>query len=65
MKRRLVLRSEHLTELTDAEMTALAGGQDLPSYHCTGYYLTLNAPCPTVQECIAIRQTPLCPTETH
>lgn len=71
MKRRLTLKSETLTELTDAEMAALAGGYALPTEKCfTGIYPSINAPCPTieahcpsVQPCIAIERTPLCPTE--
>ena len=65
MKRRLTLRSEHLTELTRTDLAAIAGAaQDLPTQKCfTGVYPTINTPCPTVQDCFEIRQTPLCPTE--
>jgi hypothetical protein len=69
MKRRLTLKSEHLTELTSAEMSLVAGGKpDIPSLdnRClTGMYPSINMPCPTIEaQCpIAIERTPLCPTE--
>lgn len=70
MKRRLSLNSEYLTELTSAEMTAVAGAYpDLTGKCFTGMYPSINMPCPTleavcdtVQNCIAIERTPLCPT---
>lgn len=65
MKRRLTLKSEHLTELTRTDLAGIAGGiQEIPTRKCfTGVYPTINTPCPTVQECWAIERTPLCPTE--
>lgn len=64
MNRRLTLKRENLAELTTAEMAAVAGAQDFASIPClTGVYPTIDRPCPTVQECFEIRQTPLCPTE--
>ncbi|HEX8002028.1 MAG TPA: hypothetical protein VF519_04970 [Mycobacteriales bacterium] len=49
MKRRLALRAEHLTDLTTDELANVAAGQQvtLPTQRCTGYYPSLNAPCPT------------------
>ena len=60
MKRRLSLKSEHLSELTSGELTAVAGAGSL-----TGVYPTINTPCPSVQECIASIPTLQreCPTE--
>jgi len=50
--RRLTLKSEHLTELTNAELHVVAGGQatqtcERPTIdRClTGYYPSINAPC--------------------
>lgn len=72
MNRRLTLKSEYLAELTDAEMAAVAGAYQVPpTEKCfTGMYPSINMPCPTieavcpsVQPCIDIQQTPLCPTE--
>ena len=64
MKRRLTLKSEHLTELTTAEMSAVGAAQGLPTLDCiTPIILTIDTPCPTVQPCIYIERTPLCPTE--
>lgn len=40
MPRRLTLRSEHLAELTDAQLESVAGG--LPTNVCTGAYPTFN-----------------------
>lgn len=57
MRRRLTLRKETLSELTTEELAKLAGGQDtktlIPTNRCTGYYPSINAPCPTFRECIA------------
>ena len=39
MPRRLTLRSEHLAELTDAQLESVAGG--LPTAMCTGAYPTV------------------------
>lgn len=67
MKRRLSLKSEHLTELTPNDLSAIAGGiQELPTRRCfTPAYPTLHHPCPTLDgACIAIEYTPLCPVET-
>lgn len=58
MKRRLVLKSEHLAELSTNELTSVVGGQAVtnnqgicaslfPTQCCTGYYPSLNAPCTT------------------
>ena len=56
MTRRLTLKSERLTELTNAELLAVAAGA-LPTNDCekptidrclTGYYPSLNAPCTTL-----------------
>lgn len=56
MKRRLTLKSEHLSELTAGELTAVLGGA-LPTKDCerptidrclTGYYPSINAPCETL-----------------
>ena len=56
MKRRLTLKSEHLTELTGSELSAVAGG--LATERCfTGVYPTINTPCPTT-DCIYIGQIP-------
>ncbi|HEV2889841.1 MAG TPA: hypothetical protein VGX28_05645 [Frankiaceae bacterium] len=72
MKRRLTLKSEHLTELTSAEMAAVAGAyKELQTGECfTGIYPSINWPCPTiqancpsVQACVAIEYTVLCTTE--
>ena len=69
MNRRLTLKREHLTELSTAEMAAVAGGYpNLPSIHdrcLTGMYPSINMPCPTIDEScpVAINKTPLCPTE--
>ena len=56
MTRTLTLRTERLTELSTAELAAVAGGQDqgIPTQqYCTGYYPSLNAPCThTVLDCI-------------
>lgn len=45
MNRRLTLKSEHLSELTTGELAAVAGASVV--------ILTLQRPCPSVQECIA------------
>ncbi|MDQ1712990.1 MAG: hypothetical protein QOE45_2440 [Frankiaceae bacterium] len=62
MTRKLTLRAERLTELTTAELGAVAGASGLPcqpttiivnpsdlipTNRCTGYYPSLNAPCTT------------------
>ncbi|HEX8002029.1 MAG TPA: hypothetical protein VF519_04975 [Mycobacteriales bacterium] len=64
MKRRLALRSERLTNLSETELGVVAGAV---SGGClTGYYRTIEAPCPSVQECIVIGPLPsindACPT---
>lgn len=52
MKRRLSLRSERVAELADAELEAVVAAQQaLPTQFCTGYYRTINAPCPTLDGC--------------
>ena len=65
MQRRLALTRERLTELTTSEMEALAGAA-LPTQNCTGYYMTINARCPSINDCIAIGAIPSvnspCPT---
>ena len=65
MKRRLALKSEYVSELTTNELASIAGGA---TYGCfTGYYPTINAPCPTVDDCIAVGAIPSvnspCPTD--
>ena len=49
MTRKLTLRRESLTELTDTELGSVVGGQVtlicVPTHQCTGYYPTLEAPC--------------------
>lgn len=65
MKRRLTLTSEHLTELTSTDLAGIAGGQELPTLkYCpmTGVYPTIERSCPSVNDCIYIEHTPLCPT---
>ena len=57
MARTLTLRTEHLTELSQNDLSAVVGGAItlicVPTQRgCTGYYPTLNAPCDTVQNCI-------------
>ena len=48
MIRRLVLRFERVSELNDRELEAIVAGQPaLPTQQCTGYYRTIDAPCPT------------------
>ncbi|HEX8002027.1 MAG TPA: hypothetical protein VF519_04965 [Mycobacteriales bacterium] len=49
MTRRLVLAREHLAELTTDELAGVAAAQQvpLPTQVCTGYYPSINAPCPT------------------
>lgn len=55
MKRRLTLKSEHLSELSAGELGAVHGGAltntcERPTIdRClTGYYPSLNAPCETL-----------------
>jgi len=54
--RSLKLRRESLAELTSDDLGSVHGGQQsiiciqmtqdiCPSYNCTGYYPSLNAPC--------------------
>ena len=53
--RTLTLRSEHLAELSAADLTSVAGASGLPceplitllcpTSNCTGYYPSINAPC--------------------
>ena len=64
MKRRLTLKSEHLTELTRTDLAGIAGAvQPGTLRECmTGFYPTLERPCESVQPCIVVDQTPLCPT---
>ena len=51
MKRRLALKSEYLAPLSSDELSFVnAAGV---TTECTGYYLTIDRPCPSVQECIA------------
>jgi len=57
MKRRLALKSEYLAPLTGDELSSVAGGA-LSGGCLTGYYRTIEAPCPSVQECIYIGQIP-------
>ena len=49
MPRKLTLRRESLTELSDTELGSVVGGQVtlicVPTQQCTGYYPSLNAPC--------------------
>ena len=45
MKRTLTLRSEHLAELSTAELVAVVGGQDMPTNQCTGHYESLGGLC--------------------
>jgi len=52
MKRRLALKSEYVSELTTNELASVAGGATTDCF--TGYYPTINAPCPTVQDCFVI-----------
>lgn len=50
MSRRLVLAREPVTELTTDELAHVAGGQvPLPTQVCSGYYPSLNRPCPTTE----------------
>lgn len=57
MPRRLTLRSEQLTELTTDELHAVAGGRPvLPTDYCTGWYPSINSPCPTT-DCFVITIT--------
>ena len=62
MKRRLALKSEYLSDLTTAELTAVAGG--VTGGCLTGVYPTFDRPCPT--DNIAIAALPTlntpCPT---
>ena len=58
MNRRLTLKAEQLVDLTPADLAAVEGGQG--SQTCPSLNRTLNAPCESVQYCIAA--TPLCPT---
>ena len=46
MNRRLTLKAEHLTELSPADLSAVAGGTVTDLF--TGYYPSLNAPCTTL-----------------
>jgi hypothetical protein len=68
MKRRLSLKSEHLTQLTPDVLASVAGAApptrdcEVPSidYRClTGMYPSINEPC-SLTECIEIRQTLVC-----
>lgn len=45
--RKLTLKTEHLSELSSAELTAVQGGQEIPkSLPClTGVYPTINYDC--------------------
>ena len=52
MKRHLALKSEYLAPLSAEELSSVAGAGTLVDC-LTGYYPSLNAPCPTVQECLA------------
>ena len=63
MKRRLSLKSEHLTELTRTDLAGVAGGiQEIPTRKCfTAVYPTINTPCRTVDDCWAVDLTPICP----
>ena len=64
MNRRLTLKREQLAALTSDDLAAVGGGQEIQSFPClTGYYPTIERPCESVQPCIYIDQTPLCPTE--
>ena len=48
MNRRLTLKAEHLTELSPADLSGIAGGALGSIQGClTGYYPSINAPCPT------------------
>ena len=58
MKRHLVLKSEHLADLTTSELGSVVGAQAvtqnqgicaslMPTQCCTGYYPSINAPCDT------------------
>lgn len=58
MKRRLVLKSEHLSDLSASELGSVVGAQAvtnnqgicaslMPTQCCTGYYPSINAPCGT------------------
>ena len=44
MQRRLALKSEHLSDLTNDDLALVLGGT------LTGMYPTINVPCPTVHE---------------
>ena len=44
MKRRLALKSEHLSDLTNDDLALVAGGT------LTGMYPTINVPCHTVHD---------------
>jgi len=62
VKRRLALKSEYLAPLSADELSFVnAAGV---TNQCTGYYMTIDAPCPSVQECIAtvITLQKPCPT---
>lgn len=65
MQRRLALKSEYVSELSTVELSRVAGGATVGCW--TGYYMTINAPCPSINECIAIGPIPSvnrpCPTE--
>lgn len=64
MNRRLTLKREQLAPLTSNDLSVVGVAQGLHTIPClTGVYPTIDRPCPTVQECWAIRETPLCPTE--
>jgi len=64
MKRRLALKSEYLAPLSPDELSSVAGGVSLGCL--TGVYPTLNTPCPSVNDCVAVGAIPSynreCPT---
>lgn len=53
MKRHLILKSEHLTELTPGDLAAVNGAATTSDLF-TGYYPSINAYCTTLL-------TPVCP----
>ena len=57
MKRHLTLKSEYLAPLTTNELSMVAGAA--ATTQCfTGIYPSINRPCPTLDECIAIGEIP-------
>lgn len=54
--KRLALKSEYLSELTNLELASVAGGVTGACF--TGVYPTFDRPCPSVQACIDVGPIP-------